>query len=55
VHRHVPGSTLTEWPTLGHLSHEEEPVLTARWLETLAAAAPADAPAHAARGHAPRG
>ncbi|WP_119288729.1 alpha/beta fold hydrolase BchO [Azohydromonas sediminis] len=45
VHRHVPGSTLTEWPALGHLSHEEEPALTVRWLHTLDGAPP-----HGARG-----
>ncbi|MCU0927801.1 MAG: alpha/beta fold hydrolase [Burkholderiaceae bacterium] len=36
VHLHVPGSTLVEWPQLGHLAHEEEPAVAARWLEGLA-------------------
>lgn len=36
VHLHVSGSTLVEWPQLGHLAHEEEPGVAARWLEGLA-------------------
>jgi magnesium chelatase accessory protein len=37
VQRHVDGATLVEWSALGHLAHEEEPALAARWIQAAVA------------------